>query len=87
MGDGGDLEKAMVRIMAITPFLGNGMLMIETNARSEMLGLLDGASGRRPEDQEDESSCESCSEKKAEIFQVTGNYCLRCWQQETHPDI
>ena len=73
--------------MAVTPFLGDGMLMIETRARCEMLGLLDGVSGSRPEDQ-DEFNCEFCSDKKnAEIFQVTGNYCLCCWQQETHPDV
>jgi hypothetical protein len=71
--------------MAVTPFLGNGTPMIETGASREMLGL-DEVSGSRPEDQ-DELSCEWCSNKKAEIFQVTGNYCLRCWQQETHPDV
>jgi hypothetical protein len=72
--------------MALTPFLENEMPMIKTSARCEMLGLLDRVSGSRPEDQ-DELSCESCSEKKAEIFQVTGDYCLRCWQQETHPNV
>jgi hypothetical protein len=55
-------------------------------ARCDMLGLVYEVPGSRPEDQ-DELSCESCSEKKAEIFQVTGNYCLCCWQQETHPDL
>jgi len=55
-------------------------------ARCGMLGLLYEVPGSRPEDQ-DELSCESCSEKKAEIFQATGNYCLCCWQQETHPDL
>jgi hypothetical protein len=77
----------MVGIMAVIPFLGNGTPMIETNARCEMLGLLYEFPGSRPEDQQDELSCESCSQKKAEIFQVTGNYCLCCWQQETHPDV
>lgn len=72
--------------MAVTPFLGDGTQMIETRARCEMLGLLEGVSGSRPEDQ-DELSCESCSEKKDEIFLVIGNYCLCCWQQETHPDV
>lgn len=36
---------------------------------------------------EDPLNCEYCSEKKAEIFQVTGDYCLDCWQQETYPDV
>jgi hypothetical protein len=54
--------------------------------RCDMLGLDYEVPGSRPEDQ-DELSCESCFEKKAEIFQVTGNYCLRYWQQETHPDL
>jgi len=30
--------------------------------------------------------CDSCSEK-AEIFQAEGDFCLRCWQKETHPDV
>jgi hypothetical protein len=76
----------MVGIVAVTSFLGNGTPMIETSASRKMLGLLDEVSGSRPEDQ-DELSCEWCSKKKAEIFQVTGNYCLCCWQQETHPDV
>lgn len=83
---GQSLERAMVGIMVVPPFLGDGMPIIEAGARCEMLGRLDGVSGNRPEDQ-DELRCESCSEKKAEIFQVIGNYCLHCWQQETHPDV
>jgi hypothetical protein len=75
----------MVMNMAVTPFLENVMPIIETRARCEVLGLLEGVSGSEPEDQ-DELSCELCSEK-AEIFQIIGNYCLRCWQQETHPDV
>jgi hypothetical protein len=80
------LERPMVGIMAAKPFLWNGTQMIETNASREMLGLLYEVPGSMPEDQ-DELSCESCSEKKAEIFQVTGDYCLHCWQEETHPDV
>jgi hypothetical protein len=72
--------------MAVMPFLENGMPIIETRARCEILGLLEGVSGSKPEDQ-NELSCESCSEKKAEIFQVTGDYCLQCWQEETHPNV
>ena len=32
-----------------------------------------------PEEEQDSPSCESCSQNKAEIFQVTGYYCLHCW--------
>jgi hypothetical protein len=46
----------------------------EDTARCDMLGLVYEVPGSRPEDQ-NELGCESCSEKKAEIFQVTGNYC------------
>jgi hypothetical protein len=83
---GQTLERAMVGIMVVTPFLGDGKSMIETRGRCEMLGLLEGVSGSSPEDQ-DELNCEFCCEKKAEIFQIIGNYCLHCWQQETHPDV
>lgn len=34
-----------------------------------------------------EEPCESCLGGKAEIIQVTGSYCLQCWQKETHPDV
>jgi hypothetical protein len=34
-----------------------------------------------------EESCHYCSQKRAEIFQAEGDYCLRCWQQETHPNV
>jgi hypothetical protein len=33
-----------------------------------------------------DQDCEYCSQK-AEIFQVTGDYCLRCWWEETHPNV
>jgi hypothetical protein len=39
------------------------------------------------EEEQDSPSCESCSQNKAEIFQVTGYYCLHCWQEETHPNV
>ena len=39
-----------------------------------MLGLLDKVSSSWLEDQKNELSYESCSDKKAEIFQPTGNY-------------
>jgi hypothetical protein len=61
--------------------------MIEASVNCEMIRLIDEVSGGRPEQDQDELSCGSCYEKKAEIFQVTGNYCLHCWQQETHPDV
>ena len=76
----------MMRIMAATPLLGDGTPMIKINTSCEMLAFLDEVSVSIPEDL-NELSCEWCSEKKAEIFQVTGNYCLHCWQQETHPDV
>ena len=33
-----------------------------------------------PGEEKDSPSCESCSQNKAEIFQITGYYCLRCWR-------
>jgi len=76
----------MMGIMAVTPLLGDAPPMIKLNTSWGMLAFLDEVSVSRPEDL-NELSCEWCSEKKAEIFQVTGNYCLHCWQQETHPDV
>jgi hypothetical protein len=31
--------------------------------------------------------CEYCSIRLAEIFQVTGNFCITCWQELTHPNV
>ena len=31
--------------------------------------------------------CQECKIKLAEIFQVTGDFCLECWMKVTHPDI
>jgi hypothetical protein len=31
--------------------------------------------------------CDKCLTEKAELFQATGEYCLKCWQIMTHPDI
>lgn len=31
--------------------------------------------------------CEYCDIRPAEIFQVTGKYCLECWQELTHPEV
>ncbi len=33
------------------------------------------------------SSCDSCDDKPAEIFQVEGDYCLDCWQERTYPNL
>lgn len=35
----------------------------------------------------EDQTCDYCSKKRAEIFQVTGRYCLDCWQEETHPNV
>jgi hypothetical protein len=32
----------------------------------------------------DASVCIQCRSRPAEIFQVTGDYCLECWQTITH---
>lgn len=85
--DGQTLEGAIVGFVAVMPFLGDGAPMIETRVQWDMPTLLEGVSGSRPEDQQDKLSCEYCSENKAEIFQVTGIYCLQCWQVETHPNV
>ncbi len=34
----------------------------------------------------EDQNCYSC-DKKAEIFQAEGDYCLQCWQRETHPNV
>lgn len=31
--------------------------------------------------------CQYCDIRPAEIFQVTGKYCLECWQELTHPEV
>jgi hypothetical protein len=31
--------------------------------------------------------CTHCSKRPAEIFQVTGDFCLECWQAVTHTNI
>jgi hypothetical protein len=39
------------------------------------------------EEEQDSLNCEFCSQKKAEIFQATGDYCIQCWQEETDPNV
>ncbi len=88
------LPGPILRVIIGMGIFGLGMAKGSETAKEEeadtaicdMLGLVYEVPGSRPEDQ-DELSCESCSAKKAEIFQVTGNYCLCCWQDETHPDL
>lgn len=31
--------------------------------------------------------CEYCGIRPAAIFQVTGTYCVECWQELTHPNV
>ena len=52
----------------------------------QIQGERDGT-GSGPEENHDWPECEYCSRNRAEIFQVTGDYCLSCWQEETHPRI
>ena len=33
------------------------------------------------------SSCISCDDNPADIFQDEGNYCLDCWQKRTYPNL
>lgn len=33
---------------------------------------------------EGEIPCSQCNRRPAEIFQVTGDYCIECWQTLTH---
>ena len=40
----------------------------------------------RDEEERSFDRCGSCS-GRGEIFQATGNYCIDCWQKETHPDV
>jgi hypothetical protein len=35
---------------------------------------------------EDRINCDLCNQE-ALIFQIYGNFCLRCWQNKTEPDI
>ena len=31
--------------------------------------------------------CNNCKTRFAKIFQEDGDYCLKCWQERTHPYI
>ena len=31
--------------------------------------------------------CDKCLREAADIFQLTGEYCLMCWQDMTHSNI
>ena len=35
----------------------------------------------------DSTSCNTCGDRTAEIFQVEGDYCLDCWQRRTFPNL
>jgi hypothetical protein len=73
--------------MKVTPLLVRGTPMVETSSSPAMIQFLDQVSDNMSGKGRDELSCGSCYEREAEIFQVTGNYCLHCWQDESHPDV
>jgi hypothetical protein len=73
--------------MKVTPLLVTVTPMVETSSSPAMIQFLDQVPDNMSEKDQDELSCESCYEREAEIFQVTGNYCLHCWQEECHPDV
>lgn len=31
--------------------------------------------------------CCNCNDREAEIFQISGDYCLQCWQETTHTEV
>ncbi len=33
------------------------------------------------------SYCNNCGVKRAEIYQDEGDYCIDCWQEQTHPNL
>lgn len=35
----------------------------------------------------DASECNHCKSKAAEVFQISGEYCLECWQTITHTNV
>ena len=82
-----EIRKAKRGMMKVTPLLVRGPPMIETSFSPNMIQFPDQVSDNKSEKDQDELSCWSCYERKAEIFQVTGNYCLHCWQEESHPDV
>lgn len=87
MEDGIEIRKAKRGMMKATPLLVRGTPMIETSFSPDMIQFLDQVSDNMSEKDQDELSCGSCYEREAEIFQVTGYYCLQCWQEETHPNV
>ncbi|MEO9295206.1 MAG: hypothetical protein ABI347_06370 [Nitrososphaera sp.] len=42
------------------------------------------AGNEKEEEIAGEITCSQCNKKPAEIFQVTGDYCVECWQMLTH---
>jgi hypothetical protein len=63
----------------MNPKPASGLWQIQRQGRDE--------AGESSEEKQGWPDCEYCSKNKAEIFQVTGDYCLSCWQEETHPRI
>ncbi len=51
----------------------------------KLMQILDDNIGKSEEIADSERKlCEHCKERTAEIFQVTGDFCLECWQIVTH---
>lgn len=46
--------------------------------------ILDAEAEKDGEIAGDEIACNQCGKRPAEIFQVTGDYCVECWQAITH---
>ncbi|MGI0026165.1 MAG: hypothetical protein ACREA4_13600 [Nitrososphaera sp.] len=40
----------------------------------------------RKDNGKNDLDCNSC-DRRAEIFQAEGEYCLQCWQEVTHPNV
>lgn len=49
-----------------------------------MMQIFDAEKGKTEEIAGEEITCNQCSKRPAEIFQVTGDYCIECWQAMTH---
>lgn len=46
--------------------------------------ILDQAGEKDKQIIDEQIVCSQCGKKPAEIFQVTGDFCLDCWQIVTH---
>jgi hypothetical protein len=66
--------------------LGTILTIISVGAVAVLSFVCNNRSRDELQEMTEDQDCYSC-DRKAEIFQAEGDFCLHCWQRETHPNV